>query len=145
MPAKNATGEKSKIRTLLELLKTEGKLDATELQERTGFSKPLIAATMCCARDRGMVSITAREDGEEGAGQEATCERRTESRRTKRGQVYTFVSYTSVVKPDREFEFVDPWPEDLRHALEKALMPGVRGLIAALDQTSTQRRVQTLK
>lgn len=137
MTAKRTDGEKSKIRTLLELLDKEGNLDADELHQRTGYTKPLIAATMCCARDRGMVEIKPRDAAAPGSG-----ERKEERLKTRRGQVYTFISYTSVRRASQEFEAVDPWPADLRQALEGALMPNVRGHLEMLDKTATQRRVQ---
>lgn len=139
MTAKRNEGEKSKIRTLLELLDKEGNLDAEELDKRTGYGKALIAATMCGARDRGMVEAMPRERLDAGS---PSGERHAESRRTRRGQVYTFVSYTSVRKAPEEFVIADPWPADLRAALEDALMPNVRGVIEQLDK-SAQRRVKT--
>lgn len=128
-----ASGEKSKIRQLLEYLDREGEMDANLLQERTGFPKPLIAATMCCARDRGMVKI--RQRGQEGDV------RHSEQRRTRRGQIYTFVSYTSVTKEESIKADNDPWPQDLRQTLESVFMPGVRQIVAKLDGAIQDRRI----
>jgi hypothetical protein len=139
MTAKRREGEKSKIRTLLELLDKEGNLDAEELDERTGYGKALIAATMCGAKVRGMVEAKPRDMS---APTSTSSERREESRKTRRGQVYTFVSYTSVRKTAEACVVEDPWPADLREALEGALMPNMRGVIEQLDK-SAQRRVKT--
>lgn len=133
-----ASGEKSKIRQLLEFLDREGEMDANLLQERTGFPKPLIAATMCCARDRGMVKIRQRDQDGNGV-------RHSEQRRTRRGQIYTFVSYTSVTKEDATNMDTDPWPQDLRHTLESVFMPGVRQIVAKLDGAIQDRRIHQPK
>lgn len=131
----DARPSKSKIRTLLECLAVHGIQDAEQLERRTGFSKSLIVATLFGACGRGLVASAPRRD----FPNYGTPEKRT----SKRGCVYTFLSYEAPpslgLGDDSASRSCCP-PELLAYA-ELALYAGARQSIEQFDQCC-ERRLQ---
>lgn len=119
---------KSKIRTLLECLDVHGIQDAEQLEQRTGFSKSLIVATLFGARGRGLVASSPRQD----FPNYGTPEKRTSTR----GCVYTFLSYEArpPVGLGAEAASHSCCPPELLAYAEQALYAGARQAIEYFDQ-----------
>jgi hypothetical protein len=127
---------KTNIRRLLETLDARGGLDAQQLEEATGISRSVVIATMHSARDRGMVCFqpksSALAEAQEGEVQ---------TKRSKRGQLYTFVSYEARPKDERSLEHKDPWDEDLRIFFELTCLPTIRQTLQVLEDKCVAKRV----
>ena len=127
---------KTNIRRLLETLDAQGRLDAQQLEDATGISRSVVIATMYSARDRGMVSFQAKSSAtlefEEGEVQ---------TRRSKRGQLYKFVSYEATPKDERAQAQKDPWDEDLRYFFELTCLPTIRQTLQLLEDNCVAKRV----
>jgi hypothetical protein len=128
--------KKTNIRRLLETLDARGRLDAQQLEFATGISRSVVIATMYSARDRGMVSFQAKSS--------ATLqyqEGEVRAQRSKRGQLYEFVSYEAKPKEERAQDQQDPWDEDLRYFFELTCLPTIRQTIQALESKCVEKRV----
>jgi len=129
-------GSKTNIRRLLETLDARGRLDAQQLKDATGISTSVVIATMYSARDRGMVCFqpksSAPAEGEAGESQ---------TKRSKRGQLYGFVSYDAKPKEEWVSAHKDPWDEDLRYFFELNCLPTIRQTLQVLEDRCVARRV----
>ena len=127
---------KTNIRRLLETLDARGRLDAKQLEDATGISRSVVIATMYSARDRGMVDFQPKSS--------TTLEpeeAEVQTRRSKRGQLYKFVSYDAKPKDERAQAPKDPWDEDLRYVFELTCLPTIRQTLKLLEERCVAKRV----